>query len=100
MDLERASRSRVELVERVGREPDEQRAGQSSRREQADERYRDELEHTRRGSPAQMRSEAAFGSAPQIVDHSHRTDRSDGRTVDDAHFPADERQTPAVKIDA
>src|SRR5262245_61895820 len=47
-----------------------------------------------------MRSEAAFGPAPKVVDHARRTDRRNGRTVDDAHFPADQRQAQPVEVDA
>ena len=95
--LERAAGLRVELVQRVRREADEQRAGELPGGEQPDERDADELEHAGRrgrrgGAPAKPRSGPAKRSSASPI----AATGGDAR-LERADDPADERQPqPAV----
>src|SRR5204862_7552023 len=79
--LQRTAGARVELVERVRSKPDEQRAGDPSRREQADRRYAEQLQHAGRAAPAQMRAKAALRNAPEVVREAERRHRRNGGTA-------------------
>src|SRR5258708_1195428 len=97
--LERATRTGVELVQGIRAEPDEKRSGDRPRSRKTPERDRDELEHTGRRAAAQVRAEAAFGTAPEVVGDTDERDRSDARHGG-ADQQAHEGQSQTAEVDA
>ena len=98
--LQRATGTRVELVERVRREADEQRSGDPPRREQPDRGDADQLEDAGRPAAREVCAKAALRAAPEIVGQAERRNGGDGGAVRHAHLPADERQAQAMEVDA
>src|SRR5204862_6268347 len=97
--LQGASRTRVELVERVRCETDEQRTRDAPRGDQADRGYPEQLQNAGRAAAAQVRAEAALRTAPNVVGEPERRDRGDGGAPDDSALPTDQRQPQATEVD-
>src|SRR5207244_328759 len=94
-----AAGTRVELVEGVRGEADEQRAGESPRGQKAHRRNAEQLEHARRASASNVRAEAALGAAPEVVGKAEGRDRGNVGTVGEPDLPADERQSKPAEVD-
>ena len=96
--LQRAARLRVELVERVRGEADEERAREPPGGEQADERDADELEHAGRPAGAEVRRRSrAPGPAKRSSARPIAATGGDAR-LERADDPADERQAQAAVV--
>src|SRR4029079_4989250 len=97
--LQRTARPGVELVEPVGGEADEQRAGERARAQQAVERDPDELQRSRRRAAAQVRAKAALGATPEIVSEPDRRNRGD-RRLRQPDDDTEEGEPQAAVVDA
>ena len=89
--LERAAGPRVELVEGVRGEADQERPGELARREQPDERDPHQLEDAGRRPRAQVGAEAPLGAAPEIVGEAERGNERHGRVATRSERGAHER---------